>query len=124
MDAVDKATQKYETTAYGQTGFGEFIEPADQTGSDREQRDKAREHYESIIREAETAPEFQGRNLGETWRAIRDHWRGTLEKIKALSRRHSQRLASGHSPIPAPVAKLMGLMLKGKVTVDEVINAG
>ena len=44
--------------------------------------------------------------------------------VVGLSRRQSQRLASGDSPVPPPVVKLLNLMLKGKVSVEEVAKEG
>ena len=44
--------------------------------------------------------------------------------VVGLSRRQVQRLAAGDSPVPRPVAKLVNLMLKRKVSVEEVTKAG
>jgi hypothetical protein len=41
-----------------------------------------------------------------------------------LGLRQTQRIASGEAPVPRAVAKLINLMLAGKVSVEEAINAG
>lgn len=45
-------------------------------------------------------------------------------KVIGLSLRQSQRVAAGESPVPRPVAKLITLLLKGRITVKETIEAG
>jgi hypothetical protein len=45
-------------------------------------------------------------------------------KVIGLSLRQSQRLAADESPVPRPVAKLINLMLKRKITVEEATEAG
>ena len=45
-------------------------------------------------------------------------------KVIGLSLRQAQRVAAGESPVPRPVAKLLTLMLKRKITVEEAIEAG
>ena len=40
-----------------------------------------------------------------------------------LSPRQSQRLAGGESSVPRPVAKLLNLVLKRKITMEDVSNA-
>lgn len=45
-------------------------------------------------------------------------------KVIGLSLRQAQRVAAGHSPVPRPVAKLINLMLKRKITVEEATEAG
>ena len=37
-------------------------------------RDDARKQYDAIISKAAAAGEFAGRDLGKTWRDIRNHW--------------------------------------------------
>ena len=41
-------------------------------------------------------------------------------KVLGVSRRQAQRFASGESPVPEPVAKLLRLMIKHNVDPDEV----
>jgi len=45
-------------------------------------------------------------------------------KVIGLSLRQSQRVAAGESPVPRPVAKLINLLLKRRITVKETIEAG
>lgn len=45
-------------------------------------------------------------------------------KVIGLSLRQSQRVAAGESPVPRPVAKLINLILKRKITVEEATQAG
>lgn len=45
-------------------------------------------------------------------------------KVIGLSLRQAQRVAAGHAPVPRPVAKLINLMLKRKITVEEATEAG
>ncbi len=52
-----------------------------------------------------------------------------LSQIKAgavvgLSPRQAQRVYAGHSPVPPPVSKLLNLIVEGKVTVEDVTEAG
>lgn len=41
-------------------------------------------------------------------------------KVLGLSPRQSQRVASGDSPVPAPVAKLLRAILRFKLPLDKV----
>jgi hypothetical protein len=43
--------------------------------------------------------------------------------ILGISRRQSQRIAAGDSPVPAPLAKLLTLIIKHKIKVDEVASS-
>lgn len=45
-------------------------------------------------------------------------------KVVGLSPRQAQRVVGGHSPVPRPVAKLINLILKRKITVEEATQAG
>ena len=45
-------------------------------------------------------------------------------KVIGLSLRQAQRVAAGHAPVPRPVAKLINLLLKRKITVEEAKEAG
>ena len=45
-------------------------------------------------------------------------------KVIGLSLRQSQRVAAGESPVPRPVAKLITLLLKKRITVEEATEAG
>ena len=45
-------------------------------------------------------------------------------KVIGLSLRQSQRVAAGESPVPRPVAKLINLLLKRRITIEETIEAG
>lgn len=61
-------------------------------------------------------------------------YRATIEKlglsqipagsILGLSPRQSQRLANNEAPVPRPIAKLLNLITKRKVTLEDVDNAG
>ena len=42
--------------------------------------------------------------------------------VLGISRRQSQRIAAEDSPVPAPLAKLLKLMIKYKVAVEEVAS--
>lgn len=44
--------------------------------------------------------------------------------VVGLSPRQAQRVVSGHSPVPRPVAKLINLILQRKITVEEATEAG
>jgi hypothetical protein len=62
------------------------------------------------------------------------HYRDAIEKLGltqegagdviGLSPRQAQRVVAGHSPVPRPVAKLITLILKRKITVEEATEAG
>jgi hypothetical protein len=41
-------------------------------------------------------------------------------KVFGISPRQAQRLASGESPVPAPIAKLITLALADKITVLDI----
>ena len=45
-------------------------------------------------------------------------------RVLGVSLRQLQRLAAGKSPVPRPVAKLINLLLKGRINVKETIEAG
>jgi hypothetical protein len=40
--------------------------------------------------------------------------------VFGISRRHAQRFASGEAPIPEPMAKLLRLMIKRNISVEEI----
>jgi thioredoxin reductase len=80
-DAVDKVAGENGTEAKFSAGHGEFIGTAKQDGTDREQRDDARQQYAAIISEAAARPEFEGRNLARTWDIVRYRWGGKLSAL-------------------------------------------
>lgn len=45
-------------------------------------------------------------------------------KVVGLSPRQAQRVVAGDSPVPLPVAKLIDLILRGKISVEEATKAG
>jgi len=81
LDKIDKAAGQYDTKAQFTAGHGEFIGTSKTDGSDREQRDDAREQYDAIISEAQTRPEFSGRDIGQAWDDIRASWGRELSKV-------------------------------------------
>ncbi len=82
IDAIKQAAHGAEVQIT--SGRGEFIGTTKSDGTDREQRDDALDQYDAIISAAETSPEFSGRDLGETWDEIRDHWGGKLSQLEDL----------------------------------------
>jgi hypothetical protein len=44
--------------------------------------------------------------------------------VVGLSPRQAQRVVGGHAPVPRPVAKLLTLILKRKISVEEATEAG
>jgi hypothetical protein len=82
-DKVNTAAGLYGTQANFVFGRGEFIGTSKDTGTDREQRDDARQQYEAIIREAEAGGKLPGRDLAESWPELRDRWGGKLAETKA-----------------------------------------
>ena len=74
LSKVVKAAERYDNDAYYQTGRAEFIGNTDYTDdkgqplSDREQRDRAREVYESIINQS-SVKEAQA-----IWQDVRNRW--------------------------------------------------
>lgn len=73
--AVAHGTQAMRTT-----GHAEFIGDDKGTGSDDEQRARARSAYEHVI--SSSASRYQGRSAGELWNGLRDRWRGRIEAVK------------------------------------------
>ena len=72
---INEAAEKFsdDNPVYYQTGRAEFIgdpgpKPGEPIGSDREQRDRAREVYESVI-EQSSVPKAQA-----IWEDVRDYW--------------------------------------------------
>ena len=74
LDNVVQAAEKYDNDVYYQTGRAEFIGNTDYSGSDREQRDRAREVYESIINQS-SIEEAQ-----TIWQDVRNHWAAPTDK--------------------------------------------
>ena len=74
--AVEKAATRYDTQATYEIGRAEFIGNSDDTGTDREQRDRARAVYEGIIGKSPV----QG--SAELWEGIRDRFGTGLEDRK------------------------------------------
>jgi hypothetical protein len=75
LEKINKAAERYsdDNPVYYQTGRAEFIGdpgPKEGTdyGSDRQQRDRAREVYESVIGQS-SVPQAQA-----IWQDVRDHW--------------------------------------------------
>ena len=71
---VVKAAERHDTDVYYQTGRAEFIGNTDDSGSDREQRDRARQVYETFIRES-SVKEAQA-----IWQNVRNTWAPPTEK--------------------------------------------
>jgi hypothetical protein len=59
-----------------------------------------------------------------------DQYRAKLEKLGlsivgcapyiGISRRQSQRIAAGESPVPMPVAKLLSIVVKHEISLEEL----
>lgn len=45
-------------------------------------------------------------------------------EVVGLSPRQAQRVVGGHSKVPRAVAKLINLIIKRKITVEDAIEAG
>jgi phage-related protein (TIGR01555 family) len=83
---IDAAAEKFadDNPVYYQTGRAEFIgdpgpDEGKPIGSDREQRDRARKVYESVI-EQSSVPQAQA-----IWKDVRDYWGAPNEKGYALT---------------------------------------
>ena len=71
LDALDKAAARHgqDNPVYYQFGKAEFIGNTDyESGSDRQQRDRARSVYEEVIRKSPV------QDAEAIWQDIRDHW--------------------------------------------------
>jgi hypothetical protein len=74
LKKIEKAAAKYDADAYFQSGRAEFIGNTDDTDdegkplSDREQRDRARSVYQSIIDQSTV------KDAPAIWQNVRDHW--------------------------------------------------
>lgn len=82
LEKINKAAERFgdDNPVYFQTGRAEFIGdpgPAkgDDYGSDREQRDRAREVYESVI-EQSSVPQAQA-----IWQDVHNHWGAPTDKV-------------------------------------------
>lgn len=83
-DAINRSSEGFNsdlTTVYGN---GEFIGNADETGTDDEQRTRARVEYKNTIRQAQRPGALEGRNLSEIWANAYHHWRGRLAADQAI----------------------------------------
>lgn len=82
LEAVKKGAERYDAKVTVQFGKAEFIGDTSGQGSDREQRDRAREIYEGIIRESPVS------GSERIWAGIRDRWGKATEvsddKVQAL----------------------------------------
>ena len=82
--AIDKAATHFGAKVKADKGSGEFIGTTKDTGTDREQRDDAKQAYERVIRDVGNSGALGGHNVGELWKEIRDHWnRSKQRNIKA-----------------------------------------
>jgi hypothetical protein len=74
LKKIEKAAERHDTDAYFQTGRAEFIGNTDETGddgkplSDREQRDRARQVYQSVIDQSSV------KDAQAVWQDVRDYW--------------------------------------------------
>jgi hypothetical protein len=74
IDAIDKASAKFDAIPEFGRGDGEFIGTTKEDGTDREQRDDARKQYERVIHEVAVSGAVEGQNVGDVWNEVRDHW--------------------------------------------------
>lgn len=70
-------------TATRTLGHAEFIGDDKGTGSDAEQRDRARAEYERVIA-ASNSPRYQGRTAGQVFQGVRDRWGAAVRSQKRL----------------------------------------
>jgi predicted ABC-type ATPase len=71
IHAVLETAKDYGSQVKLIRGRGEFL-GAETQGSDREQRDAARQAYQRVIEQSAAAR--PNRHIGDTWDRIRDHW--------------------------------------------------
>jgi hypothetical protein len=74
VDAVRKAADRYGSKITYRHGRGEFIGDSLGTGSDREQRDRARAVYEDYIRRS---PVYRSEAI---WQGVRDNWSASADQ--------------------------------------------
>jgi len=67
-EAVEKGAARYGSKVTGQRGRAEFVGSQDDTGTDREQRDRSLKVYQGIIDQSE----FPG--SAQIWARVRDSW--------------------------------------------------
>jgi len=73
LHAISKAAQRYDASIEFTRGHGEFIGTQKEDGTDREQRDDARQIYATIIQGSIIAGKLRGRDLAATWGKVRAH---------------------------------------------------
>lgn len=71
----------HHTVATRSTGNAEFIGDDQGTGSDAEQRQRARTAYEGVI-QADGASRYRGRSVSSIWQGLRDRWGSQLDAVK------------------------------------------
>lgn len=81
--AVSDLAAKHEVTALRTFGNAEFIGDTQGTGTDAEQRDRARQAYQQVI-DASASSKYLGRSGAQLWQGVRDRWG---PRIQALKRR-------------------------------------
>jgi len=77
LNKIDKAAERYgkDNPVYYQSGRAEFIGDTEYTGTDRQQRDRAREVYESVIAQSSV------QNAEAIWQDVRSHWGAPSDKV-------------------------------------------
>jgi hypothetical protein len=74
IEAVGKASEKFDAIPEFVTGSGEFIGTTKEDGTDREQRDDARQAYDKVIHDAAVSGALEGQDVGKIWDEVRDNW--------------------------------------------------
>ncbi len=109
IDAVDKASEKFDAVPEFIAGSGEFIGTTKQDGTDREQRDDARQAYDRVIHDAAVSGAVEGQDVGKIWDEVRDHW--------------SAAEASGKSRHPGPGYSASARLINGVIYTASVYDA-
>jgi hypothetical protein len=71
VEAIENGAKRYGSKVTVQYGKAEFVDDTSGQGTDREQRDRAREIYEANVRESPVA------RSAEIWAGVRDRWSKT-----------------------------------------------
>jgi hypothetical protein len=79
VEAIENGAKRYGSKVTVQYGKAEFVDDTSGQGTDREQRDRAREIYEANVRESPVA------RSAEIWAGVRDRW-GKTSKAAAEKR--------------------------------------
>jgi len=102
LDKMHGAARRYgdDNKLYYQFGDAEYIGNSDESGSDREQRDRAREIYQGVI---DQSPVAEAKSI---WKDVRDHWLPSYE-------------AEGYDLTPTAIIAENPNIKKGSVRKEE-----